>query len=114
MNSYKLFVWTAQLLHGPSFDVSFIATTVDEARDGLLGQLEEIKQARRMDAGEIPPVHFEPRIHTDFMSDVIGVGLLDFTEDTELEDGTSLGDHIMLKMPYIRPLNLASIMVNSY
>ena len=114
MENYKLFTWHAQLFCGPSFDISHIALTADEARAGIFKQFEEISQARLMDAGKIPPIYFKPRIHTDFTTDYIGVDLLSFTHDTPLENNILLGDYITDYSPEIRPLNLARITVNSY
>jgi hypothetical protein len=114
MENYKLFTWTAQIFCGPSFEVSHIALTADEARAGIFKQFDEIKQARLMDEGKIEPIHFKPRIHTDFTTDYIGVGLLGFTHDTPLENNILLGDYITHNSPEIRPLNLTRIMVNSY
>jgi hypothetical protein len=125
MDSYKIFTWTAWLPTGQSFDISFIALTSDEARVGLFKQFEEIKQARQMDAGEIPPIYFKPRIHTDFVSDNDSVNLLDFTEDKEIyirytdDDNEwfkriTLGDYIKHNLPISRPLNLASITINPF
>jgi hypothetical protein len=114
MNNYKLFNWHAQLFCGPSFDISYIALTVDEARAGIFKQFEEISQAFRMDAGKILPIYTEPCIHTEFITDTMDVNLFSFTQDTVLENGTLLGRYIMFTSPSIRPLNLARIMVNSY
>ena len=115
MENYKLFTWHAQLFcGGPSFEVSYIATTVAEARAGIFKQFEEITKARLLN---------DCKIQTDFRNDTNGgVGLLHFVEGTVLEDDTVLGDHIMLTPAhiqpltpaYIRPLNLARITVNSY
>jgi hypothetical protein len=114
MENYKLFTWNLQLFCGPSFEISHIALTADEARTGIFKQFEEISQARLMDEGKIEPIYSKPRIHTDFMTDAIGVGLLDFTHDTPLENNILLGDYITDNPPEIRPLNLTRIMVNSY
>jgi hypothetical protein len=126
MDNYKVFTWTARFAAGPSFDISFIALTSDEARVGLFKQFEEIKQARQMDAGEIPPIYFKPRIHTDFLSEQDSAGLLNFTEDMKIDvehtddddnvctESDTLGNYIKHNSPTSRPLNLASIIINSF
>jgi hypothetical protein len=67
-----------------------------------------------MDLGEIPPVYFERRIHTDFFSDQPHLSLFDFTEDTELKSGELLGEYITRIEPEVRQLNLARILVNPF
>jgi hypothetical protein len=114
MDNYKLFTWTAGLPHGPSFDISFIALTADEAHTGLFKQFEEIKAARLMDKGELEPIYFKARIHTEFISDMLDVNLLDFTEDMELDNGCPLGEYILYTSPDVRDLNLARIMINTF
>jgi hypothetical protein len=114
MDNYKLYTWTAELFKGPVFEVSFIAPTVEAARQGIFAQFHEIKQAIRMDLGEIPPVYFERRIHTDFFSDEPHLGLFDFTEETELVSGELLGQYITRIEPEVRQLNLARILVNPF
>jgi hypothetical protein len=114
MENYKLFNWTAQLFCGPSFVISYIALTVDDARAGIFKQFEEISHVLRMDTDKIQSIYTKPCIHTEFMTNTIGVDIFSFTQNTVLEDGTLLGRHIMFTLPTIRPLNLAYIMVNSY
>jgi hypothetical protein len=115
MENYKLYTWSANMPDGPFFEVSFIANTVEAAREGILAQLREIKKAKaeQSDPDDFNLADFD-NIQTEYIVDdptVVFFGIANFTEDTKLESGERLGKYIMRVEPKALPIQPARIMV---
>jgi hypothetical protein len=112
MENYKRYTWRAKMFGGLPFQVSFIATTEEAARKGILDQLHEITKAVfRDNIYDVNPNFMDP-VHTDFISNEPLLDISSFTEDTRLDSGELLGSYITRTEPYVYPFNLAWILVD--
>jgi hypothetical protein len=109
METYKLYTWSTKLLHGPSFHISFVATTVEEARKGLLAELYEIKKTFIWHVHR-PGMDIMDPSRTELISDDF-VDIADFTEDTKLESGELLAQYITRIEPCTSSFKRARILV---
>ena len=87
MENYKLYTWTATMLDGPFFEVSFIADTAEAARQGILAQLREIKKVKTEQIDNMDEFYLNEfdNIQTEYIVDdpaVILFEITNFTEDT--------------------------------
>lgn len=112
MENYKRYTWRAKMFYGLPFQISFVATTEEAARKGILDQLHEITKAVFRDPyDDINPNFMDP-VHTDFISNEPLLDISSFTEYTKLKGGELLVSYITRTEPDVYEFNLAWILVD--
>jgi hypothetical protein len=99
----ETYTWTAKRHDGITFEFSFIATTPEEARKGVLAQLHEIKKLTDIDKFR------KAQIHTEFISDDPFIDITYFSKTAKLESGELLWEYITRTEPTVSPFMPARI-----